>query len=131
MLNEKVVKVLQENTWSLATCDKEGMPNVVPMGFREVTADGKIAIGDVFMETTVANVLANPQAAVSAFDATSHEGYQVKGTAEYVTSGPIFDKFKVAADAHFKGEATIKGAVIITPTKVIVTTPGADNKKVL
>ena len=131
MLNEKVIKVLKENTWSLATCDKEGMPNVVPMGFREVTEDGRIAIGDVFMEATVANVLANPYAAVSAYDATSHEGYQVKGSAVYVTSGPIFDKFAAAAEAHFQGRAHIKGAVIITPTKVIVTTPGPDNKKVL
>ena len=29
----------------------------------------------------------------------------------------------------FNGAATAKGAVIITPGKVIVTTPGADNKK--
>lgn len=29
----------------------------------------------------------------------------------------------------FNGAATAKGAVIITPEKVIVTTPGADNKK--
>lgn len=29
----------------------------------------------------------------------------------------------------FNGAATAKGDVIITPEKVIVTTPGADNKK--
>ena len=29
----------------------------------------------------------------------------------------------------FNGAATAKGAVIITPEKVIVTTPGADKKK--
>ncbi len=31
----------------------------------------------------------------------------------------------------FKGAATAKGALIITPERVIVTTPGADNKKEL
>ena len=31
----------------------------------------------------------------------------------------------------FNGGATAKDALIITPEKVIVTTPGADNKKVL
>ena len=31
----------------------------------------------------------------------------------------------------FHGGATAKGALIITPEKVIVTTPGADNKKEL
>lgn len=29
----------------------------------------------------------------------------------------------------FNGTATAKGALIINPEKVIVTTPGADNKK--
>lgn len=29
----------------------------------------------------------------------------------------------------FNGAATAKGALIITPEKVIVTTPGSDNKK--
>ena len=32
-------------------------------------------------------------------------------------------------EGMFKGAATAKGALIITPSKVIVTTPGADNKK--
>ena len=31
----------------------------------------------------------------------------------------------------FSGAATAKGALIIAPEKVIVTTPGADNKKEL
>ena len=31
----------------------------------------------------------------------------------------------------FKGALTAKGALIITPEKVIVTTPGPDNKKEL
>jgi hypothetical protein len=31
----------------------------------------------------------------------------------------------------FHGAATAKGALVITPQKVIVTTPGADNKKVI
>ena len=31
----------------------------------------------------------------------------------------------------FHGAATAKGALVITPEKIIVTTPGKDNKKVL
>ena len=34
-------------------------------------------------------------------------------------------------EAMFKGAATAKGALVITPEKIIVTTPGADNKKEL
>ena len=57
------------------------------------------------------------------------EGYQIKGTAEYVTEGAIVDTFKAMVEEMFKSAATAKGALIITPEKVIVTTPGADNKK--
>ena len=38
---------------------------------------------------------------------------------------------KAMVEQMFNGAATAKGALIITPEKVIVTTPGADNKKEL
>lgn len=79
MLNESVIKVLKNAMWDLATC-ADGEPNVVPVAFKDVTEDGKLVVGDVFLETTLKNIKAN-------------EG-------------------KIA-----------------TPSKVIVTTPGADNKK--
>ena len=59
------------------------------------------------------------------------EGYQIQGKAEYVTDGAIVDTFKAMVEKMFKGAATAKGALIITPKKVIVTTPGGDNKKVI
>ena len=46
-----------------------------------------------------------------------------------VTEGDVVDTFKAMVESMFKGAATAKGALIITPAKVIVTTPGADNKK--
>ncbi len=67
--------------------------------------------------------------AISVYDAQSLEGYQIKGTAEYVTEGIIVDTFKAMVEKMFNGAATAKGALIITPSKVIVTTPGAENKK--
>ena len=69
--------------------------------------------------------------AVSVYDAKSLEGYQIKGAAEYVTEGEVVKTFKAMVEQMFNGGATAKGALIITPEKVIVTTPGADNKKEL
>ena len=46
-----------------------------------------------------------------------------------VTEGVLVDTFKAMVEEMFKGAETAKGALIITPEKVIVTTPGADNKK--
>ena len=46
-----------------------------------------------------------------------------------VTEGKVVDTFKAMVEAMFKGAATAKGALSITPEKVIVTTPGAEKKR--
>lgn len=43
--------------------------------------------------------------------------------------GKLVDSFKEMVEKMFQGAATAKGALVMTPSKVIVTTPGADNKK--
>ena len=124
MLNDSVINVLKNNLWDVATC-ADNEPNVVPVGFKDVTAEGKLVVGDVFLDTTLKNIAENNgRVAVSAYDGKTFEGYQIKGSAVYVTEGE-------AAEELFHGAATAKGALIITPEKVIVTTPGADNKKEL
>ena len=47
----------------------------------------------------------------------------------YETGGTIVDTFKAMVEKMFNGAATAKGALVITPSRVIVTTPGAENKK--
>lgn len=131
MLNENVKKLLAESMWDLATC-ADGEPNVVPVAFKDVTDDGKLVVGDVFLETTLNNLKADGgKIAISVYNPKTLKGYQVKGTAEYVTEGAVVDTFKAMVEKMFNGAATAKGALIITPEKVIVTTPGAENKKVL
>ena len=129
MLNESVIKVLKNNMWDLATCTNNE-PNVVPVAFKDVTREGKLIIGDVFLETTLNNLKENDgKIAISVYDGQNLEGYQIKGTAEYVTEGEIVNTFKAMVEKMFNGAVTAKGALVVTPTKVIVTTPGADNKK--
>ena len=113
MLNENVVKLLKSGMWDLATCDG-GKPNVVPVAFKDVTADGKLVVGDVFLDTTLKNLAANNgRIAISVYDAQNLEGYQVKGTAQYVTEGEVFSTFKAMVEKMFNGAATAKGALII------------------
>ena len=131
MMNDSVKKLLKESMWDLATC-ANGEPNVVPVAFKDVTSDGKLVVGDVFLDTTLKNLTANGgKIAISVYDAKSLEGYQIKGVAEYVTEGDVVKTFKAMVEQMFNGGATAKGALIITPEKVIVTTPGVDNKKEL
>ena len=84
MLNESVIKVLKNGMWDIATCT-DGEPNVVPVAFKDVTEDGKLVVGDVFLETTLNNIKANDgKIAISAYDAESFEWYQIKGKAEHM-----------------------------------------------
>ena len=120
---------MNEQTWYIATFSDE--PNAVPVGFKMISDDGKLIIGDVFMETTVKNIKETAKAAISVCDPATSEGYQIKGSAEYFTEGAIVDMLKKIAAEKFGGALAAKGAVVITPEKVIVTTPGPDNKKEL
>ena len=131
MLTEEVVSMLKDAMWDIATCSEDGRPNVVPVAFKDVSADGKLLVGDVFLQTTLANVQANGRVAISVYDAANLSGYQIKGTADYITEGKVVDAFKAAVEQMFNGAATAKGALVITPEHVIVTTPGPDNKKEL
>ena len=129
MLNENVKKILKESMWDLATCGNNES-NVVPVAFKDVTEDGQLVVGDVFLETTLKNIQSNGgKIAISVYNGETLEGYQIKGTAKYVTEGTVVDTFKAMVEKMFNGAATAKGALIINPEKVIVTTPGADNKK--
>ena len=131
MLNENVNKLLKENMWDLAACSA-GVPNVVPVALKDVTDDGKLIVGDVFLDTTLRNLAANGgRIAISVYDAKTLEGYQIRGAAEHVSDGPVVAMFKAMVEQMFQGAATAKGVLVITPETVIVTTPGAENKKVL
>ena len=112
-MNEHVVKLLKSCMWDLATC-ADGEPNVVPVAFKDVTEDGKLVVGDVFLETTLNNLKANNgKIAISVYDPQNLEGYQIKGSAEYVTEGAVVATFKAMVEKMFKGAATAKGALII------------------
>ena len=56
MLTESVIKLLKNEMCDLATCS-DGEPNVVPVAFKDVTEDGKLVVGDVFLETTLVETI--------------------------------------------------------------------------
>lgn len=90
MLNENVKKVLESSMWDLATCFN-GEPNVVPVAFKFVTDDGKLAVGDVFLDTTLKNINANGgKIAISVYNAETLESYQIKGEARWLTHSKLW-----------------------------------------
>lgn len=129
MIAENVKKVFEDNLWFLSTCGDE--PNVVPVGFKCVTGDGRFAIGAVLLETTLENIKRNGKIAIAAANPLTAEAYQVKGTAELVTEGSVYEHYAKLAEDTFHGAHPAKCAVIVTPEKLIVASPNGENKKEL
>lgn len=128
-MDANVKKVLENNIWFIATSGEDS--HVVPVGFKNVTDDGKLVVGAVFLKETVNNILNNGKISVAACDPKSMEAYEIVGTAEFVEEGPYVDPYHELAKQMFKGKLDARGALVITPKKIVVTSPTPDNKKEL
>ena len=73
----------------LSTATPDGTPNAVPIGAKKILDDETILISDQFFNKTLANLKANPTAAITFWE--GHEGYQIKGTVSIETTGPRYE----------------------------------------
>jgi predicted pyridoxine 5'-phosphate oxidase superfamily flavin-nucleotide-binding protein len=76
----------------VATASKAGLPNVTPKGSLKLLDEQHVVFADLFSCKTRQNLMENPQAAVTVIDLATAKGYQIKGKAECLTSGPLFDE---------------------------------------
>lgn len=127
MIPDNVKKVFEENLWYIATCGDE--PNVVPVGFKCVCGDGRLAVGAVLLETTLENIRTNGKVAVAAANPLTGEAYQIKGLAELACEGEAYEHYKKLTEDTFKGAMQLKCAVIITPERLINASPNEQNKQ--
>lgn len=116
--------------YAVATCDKDGVPNVVPIHFVKILSDDEIMMADVFMKKTLENIQQNPVMAVSAWDyeVKPRKGFQFKGTPGIETSGEIYDMAVKMVKAE-KPDLTAKSAVVLKITDIFVTSPGPNAGK--
>ncbi len=123
----------QADIVALATVNKEGEPNVVPIFFWKVLSGDELLLVDIFMKKTVDNIRVNPLVAISAWykDSSGNSiGYQFKGEARIETQGRIFaEGVTMVKDAE--PELAPKGAVIVKVNSVYSVSPGPDAGKQL
>ena len=115
---------------ALATASRGGTPNVVPVGAKWIIDDETILISDQYMNKTLSNLKENPHAAVTFWDKI--EGYQMKGTATYETSGRRFEEAakrveKIGSSRNLSLKS--KGVVIFKITEIYNVSPGPDAGK--
>ena len=116
--------------YAVATCTKDGMPNVVPIHFVKVLSDDEIMLADIFMKKTFENMQQNPVMAISAWDwdVKPRKGYQFKGVPRIETSGKVYDMAVEMVRAE-KPDLTPKSVVVLKITDIFVTSPGPDAGK--
>ena len=76
----------------VATASPDGTPNATPKGSVQVLDDEHLIFADLFSLKTRDNLQKNPKVAVTVIDEKKYKGYQFKGVAELVDSGPVFEK---------------------------------------
>ena len=77
-----------------ATVGPDGEPNVTPKGTIRVLDENTLIFADLFSLKTRENLKNNPRIAVTIVDQEKVVGYQFKGKAELLDSGPIFEKVR-------------------------------------
>ncbi len=108
MIPENVKKLLKR--WKilyLATSRKDGTPNLIAVeSLGLVDNDTKILISDCHFNKTRINLMENNK--ISLIATNKKEYFQIKGTAEYQTSGKYFDKaVKLCEKYNYKAIASI------------------------
>ncbi len=98
----------------VATASPDGVPNTTPKGTVRVIDDEHIIFADLFSLKTRDNLQKNPKVAVTVVDLETYKGYQFKGSAQLVDSGPVFDQMVEQLKKAPKQLPNPKYVVIIT-----------------
>ncbi|RJP20660.1 MAG: pyridoxamine 5'-phosphate oxidase [Candidatus Abyssobacteria bacterium SURF_5] len=129
-LNAQIKEFLsQERLAYVATSNNEGFPNVVPKGSLGVLNDDQLVFADLYSQKTKRNLLQNPRVAIAVVNPPAYEGYQFKGVAQIVDSGPVFEKALELVDSVRMDRTKVKYAVVITIEEVYDLSPGPESGK--
>lgn len=113
----------------VATASRDGLPNVTPKGTLKLLDDQHVVFADLFSLKTRKNLEENTKVAVTVVDTTTLKGYQLKGTAEVLSSGPLVDKTSEELKASPKAMPPVRYVVKITVESVFDQSVGPEAGK--
>jgi predicted pyridoxine 5'-phosphate oxidase superfamily flavin-nucleotide-binding protein len=113
----------------VATASCTGNPNTTPKGTLKLLDSQHVCFADLFSGKTRHNLLENKQIAVTIADPSTGKGYQLKGTAELVDSGPLFEAACKQVAEIQKGLPTPHAVVKITVEAVFDQSAGTEPGK--
>jgi predicted pyridoxine 5'-phosphate oxidase superfamily flavin-nucleotide-binding protein len=113
----------------VATADQNGTPNVAPKGSIQVIDDQTLAFADLFSLKTRSALQQNPKVAVAVIEAGQPVGYQFKGRAELLDSGPLYEQVKARFSEKAPSMPAPAYVVKITVEEIFNLAPGPEAGK--
>ena len=83
----------REGAVVLSTVDADGTPNSIYATCVGLFEDSKIVVANNYFDKTIKNIKNGSRGSV-VFITAENKAYQVKGSIEYYTEGPVFDFMK-------------------------------------
>ncbi|MHC4393172.1 MAG: pyridoxamine 5'-phosphate oxidase family protein [Planctomycetota bacterium] len=118
---QRLLQIFERAPLCFLATSSEGIPNVIPVGFKWVH-DGDLLIADVFFKKTRANLEKNPRVALTIATDIPKQGLQIRGTAAVHRTGPDYER--VVELLHGAGPPF--AAVRVSMTEAYLLDPGAD-----
>jgi len=113
----------------VATASLDGMPNATPKGSLKLLDEHHVSFADLFSLKTRKNLQENNKVAVTLVDPGTGKGYQIKGTAEIIDSGALFEETSEQMKAAPKALPPVHHVVKITVESVFDQSVGPDAGK--
>jgi len=114
----------------VATCS-DNQPHLVPVCFVKALEDGRLLIGNVFIARTERNLRSNPRIAVGvAFKRDGWDGYLLKGRAEVLKEGELFESFRREVLERSGGKRRLVSALLVHVEEVYSLAPGSGKKRI-
>lgn len=127
VLTKEMMEAIDKNLVFVATVSKEGVPNVVPIGFARPLDENTILIADNYMNKTIKNLENNHKLSLIVQDPKSLP-FQFKGTVEIFKSGEYFDQVVDWAQ-NVMSELEPKSAILFTVEDIYSVKPGPETGK--
>lgn len=116
-LEQELKTMIEKEALALSTIDSAEKPHTIAVGFAKVVED-KIIITNNYMTETPKNIKQNNNIAIAVWNRNWEDdckGFELRGTAEYVTEGKWKDFVKAMPENK---NYPAKGAIVITVNKI-------------
>ena len=95
-ITEEMKQLVKEQQAFIATATPNGIPSIAPKGSTRVLDEEHIIFSESAGKRTYENIKKNPKVAIVVCDRAQMKCLRFSGTAEILTTGPIFEKSKEA-----------------------------------